>query len=278
MENMKPNLIFLSVLAIGFSVQALAQDALPAKVSHVEPLYMDLVRDLGARKGEKEWNLGLSLEDKTRYHSLGGLVEYEFAPANRWGVEVEIPFSVHFKTDRRQKVELPPAGIDGIKVATQYTFFVSPRYQLSMAAGYANDLELHAETHAGKWRLAPENVSQPFFVLAKSWRQSRYHTLLYTAPTFGVDMRTGRLRKELLVNADFHYRFPRSRNVVGLELNQTYGFPQVGIVLRPQAKVNLGKGLALGVVVGIPVLGQAEGTGLFCRLIYEPSGKRSGTP
>lgn len=53
----------------------LAQNGLPAKVSHVEPLYMDLVRDLGARKGEKEWNVGLSLEDKNRYHTLGGLVE-----------------------------------------------------------------------------------------------------------------------------------------------------------------------------------------------------------
>ena len=30
----------------------------PAKISHAEPLYLDLVRDLGARKGEREWNVG----------------------------------------------------------------------------------------------------------------------------------------------------------------------------------------------------------------------------
>lgn len=231
---------------------------------------MDLVRDLGARKGEKEWNVGLSLEDKKTYHSLGGLVEYEFAPANRLGVEVEVPFSAHFKTDRRQQVDLPQAGIDGIKVATQYTFLVLPKYGLSMAVGYANDLELHLQKQAGKWRLQPENVSQPFFVLAKAWRAGRFHTLLYAAPTVGADLRTGHLQKELLLNANFHYRFPRSRNVVGVEVNQTYGFPQTGVVVRPQVKVNLGRKVALGVVTGIPVCGQGEGLSMFCRLIYEP--------
>lgn len=35
----------------------------PAKVLHAEPLYIDLIRDLGARKGEKEWNIGLGLTD-----------------------------------------------------------------------------------------------------------------------------------------------------------------------------------------------------------------------
>ena len=28
----------------------------PDKVLHAEPLYIDLIRDLGARKGEKEYN------------------------------------------------------------------------------------------------------------------------------------------------------------------------------------------------------------------------------
>ncbi|HAI17051.1 MAG TPA: phosphoribosylformylglycinamidine synthase, partial [Xanthomarina gelatinilytica] len=31
----------------------------PLKILHAEPLYIDLIRDLGARKGEKEWNIGL---------------------------------------------------------------------------------------------------------------------------------------------------------------------------------------------------------------------------
>lgn len=254
-------------------LSATAQEPLP-KVSHVEPLYMDLVRDLGARKGEKEWNAGLSLEDKTQHHTLGGLVEYEFAPADRLGVEVEIPFSVHFRTDHRNPAELPAAGINGIKTAVQYTFFVSPALNLSMAAGCANDLEFRLEKTEGRWRLNPENGLQPFGVVAKSWAQGRFHTLLYIAPALGVGLRTGHVQKELLVNANLHYRFPQSRNVVGIEVNQTYGFPQVGVVLRPQVKVNLSKGIALGVVTGIPVSGKDEGPSLFCRLIYEPQGKK----
>ena len=242
----------------------------PDKVSHAEPLYMDLVRDLGARKGEKEWNVGLSLEDKNRYHTLGGLVEYEFAPANRLGVEVEVPFAVHFKTDRRQKVELPTGGIEGLKVATQYTFFVSTRLQLSMAAGYANDLEFNIEREDGRMQLNPGNISQPFIVAAKSWSRSRFHTLLYTAPTLGVNLRTGHLEKRMLLNANFHYMFPGTKNFVGLEVNQRFGDGGTSVVLRPQVRVGLSKGLMLGMVTGIPVVGHDEGISLFCRLIYEP--------
>lgn len=29
----------------------------PEKVLHAEPLFIDLIRDLGARKGEREWNV-----------------------------------------------------------------------------------------------------------------------------------------------------------------------------------------------------------------------------
>ena len=45
---------FISVMC--FSVVVLAQEnkSLPDKVHHTEPLYNDLVRDLGARKREKE--------------------------------------------------------------------------------------------------------------------------------------------------------------------------------------------------------------------------------
>ncbi|GCC52860.1 hypothetical protein SanaruYs_30990 [Chryseotalea sanaruensis] len=34
------------------------------KIDHAEPLYIDLIRDLGARKGEREWNVGLGMTDK----------------------------------------------------------------------------------------------------------------------------------------------------------------------------------------------------------------------
>ncbi len=49
----------------------------PHKVLHAEPLYIDLIRDLGARKGEKEWNIGLGLTDNNLYDQYTALVEYE---------------------------------------------------------------------------------------------------------------------------------------------------------------------------------------------------------
>ena len=67
----------------------------PDKVLHAEPLYIDLIRDLGARKGEKEWNVGLGLTDNLSFDSYEALIEYEWAPVNRLGLEVELPFTFY---------------------------------------------------------------------------------------------------------------------------------------------------------------------------------------
>lgn len=40
----------------------------PLKLLHAEPLFIDLIRDLGARKGEKEWNFGLGLTDNLQLY------------------------------------------------------------------------------------------------------------------------------------------------------------------------------------------------------------------
>src|SRR5690606_2770409 len=68
----------------------------PDKVLHAEPLFIDLIRDLGARKGEKEWNVGFGLTDKGDFDEYTALVEYEWAPINRLGLEVELPFSFYY--------------------------------------------------------------------------------------------------------------------------------------------------------------------------------------
>ena len=67
----------------------------PDKVLHAEPLFIDLIRDLGARKGEREWNIGLGLTDNLSFDSYEALIEYEWAPLNRLGVEVELPFTFY---------------------------------------------------------------------------------------------------------------------------------------------------------------------------------------
>ena len=92
--------MFLSLTAIKLGAQNHEQDSLiiqhyednlePDKVLHAEPLYIDLIRDLGARKGEKEWNVGLGLTDKLNFDSYEALIEYEWAPINRLGFEIEL--------------------------------------------------------------------------------------------------------------------------------------------------------------------------------------------
>ena len=69
-------------------------DEIRAKVLHAEPLYIDLIRDLGARKGEKEWNVGMGMTDRLSYDSYEFLVEYEWAPINRLGLEIEVPVTI----------------------------------------------------------------------------------------------------------------------------------------------------------------------------------------
>ena len=66
------------------------------KVLHAEPLFIDLIRDLGARKGEKEWNVGFGLNPRKEYDQYESLVEYEWAPIDRVGLEIELPFSFYF--------------------------------------------------------------------------------------------------------------------------------------------------------------------------------------
>lgn len=101
---MKINIIGVLILGLAPTLNGLAQvtdskkDSIyiqqvedqqePDKVLHAEPLYIDLIRDLGARKGEREWNVGLGLTDRLQFDSYEALIEYEWAPINRLGLEV----------------------------------------------------------------------------------------------------------------------------------------------------------------------------------------------
>ncbi|HYG15858.1 MAG TPA: hypothetical protein VEC12_08905, partial [Bacteroidia bacterium] len=96
----------ISITLIIASITASAQKdssaiQLPVKVNHAEPLCVDLIRDLGARRGEREWNIGWGIKDEKETVEQIGFAEYEFSPINRLGLEAEIPFTVsrHSKYD-----------------------------------------------------------------------------------------------------------------------------------------------------------------------------------
>ena len=139
--------IITLLLSASFSVSAQTdsiQNAKPLKIRHAEPLYMDLIRDLGARKGEKEWNVGYGIEGHNDYTINHSFVEYEFSPVNRLGLEVEVPFAFYKSANAREGAEIPRNRVEGLKLAAQYTFLVSEKHQMSMAAGYMHEFRAHS--------------------------------------------------------------------------------------------------------------------------------------
>lgn len=239
----------------------------PDKVLHAEPLYIDLIRDLGARKGEREWNVGLGLTDNTDYDEHTVLVEYEWAPANRLGLEVEVPLTF-YSGNRTPGSRRPNHQLNGLKTAIQYSFFVSEKLKTSMAVGYINELTAN---DFGRLTEKPisGNVYSPFFVAAKRWGTS-FHTLIYTGPIAEQHFATGHTEWFYQHNTSFHYLIPGTRNFLGLEINQLWGQGDFDMVLRPQMRVSLADNLLIGIVGGIPIDRETERLSTFLRLIYEP--------
>jgi len=149
----------------------------PDKVLHAEPLFIDLIRDLGARKGEAEWNIGVGLADQNSVDQYSLFVEYEFAPINRLGVEFEIPFT--FYSNRPDAMTSPSDRIESLKAAVQWSFFVSEDISTSIALGYINELKFSDLNVISRAPLFKGNMYNPFLIAAKRWGNN-FHTLSFT--------------------------------------------------------------------------------------------------
>ncbi|MEI6946746.1 HAEPLYID family protein [Paraflavisolibacter sp. H34] len=244
----------------------------PDKVLHAEPLYIDLIRDLGARKGEKEWNIGMGLTDNNTYDHYTALVEYEWAPVNRLGLEVELPFSFYYPTSRNASA--PASQLNSLKLAAQYSFFVSEQLKTSMAVGYIQEFELTQFHRYGKGKLFTGNVYNPFFVAAKRWGNN-FHTLLYTGPAIQSHFGGHATHTSWQINSNVHYMIPGTRNFIGVEVNKTAQKGDFDMTLRPQMRVGVAENLLVGIVTGVPISRENERFSSFLRLIYEPGHKKS---
>ena len=241
-----------------------------AKVLHAEPLYVDLIRDLGARKGEKEWNLGLGQTDNSTYDEYIALIEYEWAPINRLGLEVELPFSFYNAVGQIQTA--PKNRLNSIKAAAQYSFWVSEKYKTTMALGYLHEFELVPFPKYGKERLYKGNIYNPFFIAAKRWGNN-FHTLLYTGPLIEKHFNMSNTNTVWQINSSIHYMISGTRNFIGIEVNQEADHKSTHTVLRPQMRVGIADNLLIGIVAGIPINRSSERLSSFVRLIYEPGHK-----
>jgi hypothetical protein len=246
------------------------QSEVPAKVLHAEPLYVDLIRDLGARKGEKEWNVGLGLTDNKNYDAYTALVEYEWAPINRLGFEVELPFSFYYPTGDNR--DAPGNKLNSLKLAAQYTFLVSEKKNLSMALGYIHEFELNDFNKLFYGSALEGNVYNPFLVAAKRWGNN-FHTLVYTGPRLEQHLATSSWHKSWEWNTNFHYMISGTRNFVGIEFNKSFQKDDFDMTIRPQMRLGINDQLMVGIVTGIPIFRENERFSSFIRLIYEPKHK-----
>ncbi|MEX2598012.1 MAG: HAEPLYID family protein [Salibacteraceae bacterium] len=244
----------------------------PDKVLHAEPLYIDLIRDLGARKGEKEWNVGFGMTDKTKYDSFEALVEYEWAPINRLGFEVETPFTFYAPVNGAKGDSIPSDRLESLKLATQWSFFVNERIATSMAIGYINEFEFSDFNNFGQ-PLITGNVYNPFFVFAKRW-QNNYHTLVYTGPTFVQHFGRSEIEMSYEVNTNFHYMISGTRNFIGIEFNKTFREDDFDMTIRPQMRLGIADNFLIGIIAGIPVDRETERLSSFVRIIWEPGHKK----
>lgn len=256
-------------------IQEVEGKAGPDKVLHAEPLYIDLIRDLGARKGEKEWNVGLGITDNLNYDKYTALVEYEWAPVNRLGLEVELPFSIYYRPNGNSTA--PRSKLNSLKLAAQYSFYVSEKRSTSMAAGYIQEFELTEFNKYGKDRFVKGNVYNPFFVAAKRWGNN-FHTLLYTGPAIMHHFKDRSVHTTWQINSNFHYMISGTRNFIGIEVNKEAGKADFDMTIRPQMRVGIADNLLVGIVTGIPISRENERFSTFLRLIYEPGHKQQGHP
>ena len=243
----------------------------PVKVLHAEPLYIDLIRDLGARKGEKEWNVGLGLTDKNTHDEYTALVEYEWAPVNRLGLEVELPFSFYYPVNGGST---PSNKLNSLKMAAQYSFFVSEKMKTSMAIGYIQEFELTDFSNYGNGKLFTGNVYNPFFIAAKRWGRN-FHSLVYAGPQFVHHFEGNETYTNWQINPSIHYMIPGTRNFIGIEFNQEVHKKDFDMTIRPQMRVGLAENILIGIVTGIPINRENERFSSFLRLIYEPGHGKS---
>ena len=267
--------LFCSFILFGQTNDSISEttptENLKPKVDHAEPLNIDLMRDLGARKGEAEINVGFGVGAHRNYNEYFGFVEYEWAAADRLGLEVEIPFSFnHANGDAGIPTATPQNKIEGLKLATQYTFLVNEKRKLSMAFAYVHEFELNSFKKLGdKGSVITGMKMNPVFVAAKNFNQ--FNTMLYTGPVIEHEYKSGEVEVGATINASMMYVLPNSKNFIGIENNMDIDKDGFHYYLRPQLKLAIQHNLMIGLVTGVPLTRhEPSKLDVMTRIIWEP--------
>ena len=200
------------------------------------------------------------------------MVEYEWAPINRLGFEIELPFHFYSPLKQVTKDSVPANHLKSLKTATQWSFYVNQKLATSMALGYINELTFTDFSNFGN-PLINGNVYNPFFVIAKRWGRN-FHSLIYTGPRIEHNFNTKSIHTEYDINTSFHYMISGTRNFIGIEFNKTLNSNDFDMTIRPQMRVGISENLLIGIVAGIPISRENERFSSFLRIIWEPKHKK----
>ena len=162
----------------------------------------------------------------------------------------------------------PSNQLNSIKIAAQWSFFVSEPMATSMAIGYINELELSDFRNFGS-PFIKGNIYNPFLVVAKRWGNN-FHSLIYTGPMMEQNFKTNKINTTYDINTSFHYMITGTRNFIGVEFNKTLDDKYFNMTIRPQMRLGIADNLLIGIVAGIPVSKENERLSSFVRLIWEP--------
>ncbi|WP_344830729.1 HAEPLYID family protein [Chryseobacterium ginsenosidimutans] len=251
------------------------------ELKHYMPLYLDFPAEMNVKKGYQEINIAGGYADFKNFEGVRTLIEYDFAPIDKLGFEIEVPFIfVHNKlldesATENEHITVPEEGgaaedAMALRIGFNYSFLTLPEAKTTISAGYFNELETSSFQEFRK-PLFVANVYNPFIAIAKIWGE-RFHTMVYTGPAIKQKFKSNETKTQYRFNTILSYRFGKEEkeSFIGLECNQTFSAEdQPQMILRPQIQLQLTENFKIGIVAGIPVKTSNElnGSG-FLRLIY----------
>ncbi|WP_333663655.1 HAEPLYID family protein [Chishuiella changwenlii] len=266
MKLIKQKYYRITFISFLFSCTVNAQQKELPKVHHAEPLYLDLVRDLGARKGEKEVNVGMEFAKHKNYNEFMYLAEYEFAPVNRLGLEVEADFS--FYGNKKSRAKSMSHQLEALRFSSQYSFFVSEKTQTTFAVGYSQIVDFNDFNKMNSKQVIAGTNYNPFFIAAKKWGNN-WHTLLFFSPIIEQSFEEKNVEMRWELNSSIYYNLPGTSHYVGLEFNEALDDSEFSMVIHPEVKIKMNNQLAVGLVNGFSINHHSEDFSLFGRVIYE---------